>query len=196
MEKAMRLTSCLLSCLFLALAGILSCAHPLPPATPGVAWQPGRYVKESYISPDFKPESVTYVLAAFPLEEVKGVNPDEFLKIFREEFTRAWQASGLKIGPGENAATLTGTIPHLTVRGAGIRLITGRLQAALTISGTITRGEQILFAFRDRVAVSSPLAPGPGAPKEMELLLRQLARETAHHLLNELLLQGFTADSG
>jgi len=36
--------------------------------------------------------------------------------------------------------------------------------------------------------VSSPVNPGPAAPKENELLLRQAARTFAVHLLNELLL--------
>jgi hypothetical protein len=36
--------------------------------------------------------------------------------------------------------------------------------------------------------MSSPVNPGPPAPKEDELLLRQAARTFASHLLNEMLL--------
>ncbi len=80
--------------------------------------------------------------------------------------------------------------------GTRLRWLTGRLHASLAIAGTISRGEQVLFAFRDQVNVSSPLAPGPPAPREQELLLRQLARESIHHLLNELLLHGILDESG
>lgn len=192
----MRLLSWPLCCLFLMVAGLMGCARALPPAPAGVAWQPGRYVQESYRAPDFEPEKTSYVLDSVTVEEARGVNPEEFLKIFREELARVWQATGLRFESGEESAHLAGTIHHLAVRGADFRWLTGRLRGSLTISGTITRGDQILFAFRDRVQVSSPLAPGPAAPKEMELFLHQLALETVHHLVNELLLQGFTADSG
>jgi hypothetical protein len=119
-----------------------------------------------------------------------------FAQLFQEELLGAWEAQGLKLSPQGNACRLDGTIHSLSVRGERFRRVTGRMFAVLTISGTITHDEQVVFAFRDRVAVSSPLAPGPPAPKEKELLLRQLGRETVNHLLNELLLHGDTAESG
>ena len=55
----------------------------------------------------------------------------------------------------------------------------------------------MLFAFRDQVYLSSPLAPGLAAPMEKDLLLARLAREAVNHILNELLLHGpLTAESG
>jgi hypothetical protein len=70
--------------------------------------------------------------------------------------------------------------------------LSGRLFASLTIAGTINRGEQVLFAFQDQINLSSPVSPGLAAPREQDLLLHQLAREAAHHILNELLLHGRT----
>jgi len=192
----MRLLLRFLLGLYLTVVGVGGCAPALPPAAAGVAWQPGRYVQESYRSPDFHAEKTTYTLSSLTVEEAVGVTPEEFLPIFREEWTRAWQAAGLKTAAAADSAGLSGTVHHLSLKGAAFRRLTGRLRGSLTISGTITRGQEILFAFRDRVEVSSPLAPGPAPPKEREIFLRQLARETVYHLLNELLLQGFTAESG
>jgi hypothetical protein len=181
---------CLIFVVLVLLAS--SCAwglQPLPTAPMGLALQPGRYVKESYFAPDFKPEEASYTFAAFPVEQADKAPSEVFQNIFQEELVRAWQAQGLKLGPGEKAGRLSGTIHHLSLRGARLRWLTGRMHASLTISGSFIREGQVLFAFRDHVNVSSPLAPGPAAPREQDLLLRRLAREAVHHLLNELLLQ-------
>jgi hypothetical protein len=180
----------------LAALSVGACGPRLFPAAPaglaGLPLKPGQYVQESYFAPDFKPDEASYTFGAFPVTEANGAPAEKFLKIFQDELVSAWQAQGLKLGPGENACLLSGTIWHLSVKGARLRWLTGRLFASLSISGEITRGGQVLFAFRDQVEVSSPLSPGPAAPREQELLLRQLARETVHHLLNELLLHGAT----
>ncbi len=165
----------------------------LPAAPAGVPLQPGIYVKESYLAPGFKPEELSYILGDFTVTEASGASPELFLKIFQDELSKSWQAQGLKLGPGKNAATLSGTIQNLAVQGARLRWLTGRLQASLVIAGTITRGDQVLFAFQDALEVSSPMAPGPPAPREQDLLLRQLAREAIHHVLNELLLKALQA---
>ena len=68
--------------------------------------------------------------------------------------------------------------------------MTGKISAGLEVSGAITREGQTLFAFRDRVRVTSPVKPGPPAPKEGELLLRQAVQAFVNHLLTELLLHG------
>lgn len=197
MEMAMLRIRFLIAFVLAALVPVSACAtRPLPAVPTGITFQPGRYVTESYFAPGFKPGEVSYVLAPFPVAAARDADAQDFLKLFQEELSRAWQAQGLQLGPGENACRLAGTIHHLAVRGARLRLVTGRVHAELTISGNITQEEEVLFAFRDRVAVSSPLAPGPAVPKERELLLHQLARETVHHLLNELLLHGEVADSG
>ncbi len=170
---------------------------PAPPATlAGVPLKPGRYVKESYVAPDFKPDEVSYTLGAFTVAPTGQAPAELFSKIFQDELGRSWQAQGLKLASGKDACLVTGTIEQLAVMGTRLRWLTGRLHASLAIAGTITRGEQVLFAFRDQVNVSSPLAPGPPAPREQELLLRQLARESIHHLLNELLLHGILDESG
>ena len=138
---------------------------------------------------------VSYTFGTFTVAAANQAPAEAFLKIFQDELVRAWQAQGLKLGPGENACQLSGTIEGLAVTGARLRWLTGRVHAELAISGAINRGDQVLFAFRDQVHVSSPLAPGPPAPREQELLLRQLARETIYHILNELLLHGNTGES-
>jgi len=183
-----------------ALAILGGCGPRLLPAPPadlaGVPLQPGRYVQESSVAPDFNPEGVSYSLGAFTVAGADRAPVETFSKIFQDELARAWQAQGLKLAPGENACLVTGAIRDLSVTGTRVRWLTGRVHASLAISGAITRGGQVLFAFRDQVSVSSPLAPGPPAPREQELLLRQLARESIHHLLNELLLHGILEESG
>jgi hypothetical protein len=183
-----------------ALAILGGCGTRMLPAPPadlaGLPMQPGRYVKESYLAPDFQADEVSYTLGAFTAAGADRTPADAFLKIFQDELARAFKAQGLKLAAGKDACLVTGTIEDLAVRGTRLRWLTGRVHAALALSGTITRGGQVLFAFRDQVSVSSPLAPGPPAPREQELLLRQLARESIHHLLNELLLQGIREESG
>ncbi len=179
------------------MAAVGACGpRPLPATLAGLTLQPGRYVKESYFAPGFKPGAATYALTPFTATAAGGVSAALFAELFQEELLGAWEDQGLKLSPKGNAYRLDGTIHSLSVRGERFRRVTGRIHAFLTISGTITHDEQVVFAFRDRVAVSSPLAPGPPAPKEKELLLRQLGRETVNHLLNELLLHGDTAESG
>ncbi len=180
-----------------ALIALGACGSRSLPAGPsGLSFQPGRYVRESYFAPDFKPVDETYAFNAFTVITAREAPAEEFLKLFREELELAWGAQGLKTGSGKKTCRLSGTIHHLSVKGARFRFLTGRLHATLVLSGAITRGEQVLFAFRDQIKMSSPLAPGSAAPQEKILLLRQLARETVHHLLNELLLHGPTDDSG
>jgi len=193
----MRRMPCLVAFALAALAVVSACApRPLPAGPSGLALQPGRYVSECYFAPGFKPGEVAYALTPFTVAAASDVDAPAFLKLFQEELTRAWQAQGLKLNQGEVAVRLSGAIHQLAVRGARLRLVTGRVHAVLTLSGAIAQGDQVLFAFRDRVLVSSPLAPGPAAPQERLLLLRFLARETVTHLLNELLLHGETAESG
>ena len=189
--------SCWIFCVLAALTAVSACGpRALPPKPAAVVFLPGEYVEESYFAPDFKPADTIYALNAFPVARSINASAEAFQKIFQEGLVRAWQAQGLKIGSGQNACSLSGTIHYLAVKGARLRWLTGRLFASLTISGTITRGDQVLFAFRDQVYLSSPLAPGVAAPREKDLLLARLAQEAVNHLLNELLLHGLTAESG
>jgi hypothetical protein len=197
MEMAMRRLFFLMACVLAAFLAALGACGPLalPPHPAGLPLQPGQYVRESYFAPGFKPEEASYTFTVFtvaPDSEAQGI---AFLKVFQDELVRAWQAQGLKLGQGEKIARLSGTIQHLSIKGARLRWLSGRIFASLTISGTITQGEQVLFAFQDQINLSSPVSPGLAAPKEQDLLLHQLARETACHILNELLLHGEN-DSG
>jgi hypothetical protein len=197
MEMAMYRWSCWIFWVLAALAAAGACGpRALPPQPAAVVFLPGEYLKESYFASDFNPAEAVYFLSAFPVAQASNASAEAFRKIFAEELVRAWQAQGLKIGSGKDACSLSGTIHRLAVRGARLRWLTGRLFASLTISGTITRGTRVLFAFRDQVYLSSPLAPGLAAPREKDLLLARLARETVNHLLNELLLHGSTPKSG
>ena len=172
----------------LCLVGQAGCAPRLAPATPaGVALSPGRYLTAYYRAPDFSPAQAAYVLTPFRVETAQGVAADTFQALFMEELTQAWRANGLKLS--EKGDTIVdGVVQWVTVRGAAFRFLRGRIDADLVISGAVTRGDVTLFAWQDRITISSPVNPGQPAPKEDELLLRQAARTFAIHLLNEMLL--------
>jgi hypothetical protein len=173
--------------LTLCLLSQWSCVPRVPPATsPGVTLTPGRYLTADYRAPDFAPAQATYVLTPFPVAAAQGT-PADVQGIFMQELTQAWRANGLKISP-QGDTVLTGVIQYVAIRGAALRLLSGKINADLVVSGAISRGDVTLFAFQDRVSLSSPVNPGPPAPKESELLLRQAARTFAGHLLNEMLL--------
>jgi hypothetical protein len=174
--------------LALCLIGPGGCAPRLAPATPpGVALSPGRYLTAYYRSPDFTPAQVQYVLTPFEVATAQGVAADTFQGLFMEELDLAWRANGLKLSP-QGDAVVNGVVQFVAVRGAAWRFLMGKIDADLVVSGAITRGSDTLFAFQDRFSLSSPVNPGPPAPKERELLMRQAARTFAIHLLNEMLL--------
>src|SRR3989339_1172446 len=172
----------------LYLVGMAACAPRVAPATPAAAaLSPGRYLKAYYRAPDFTPARAAYVLRPFRGETAQGVDADTFQALFVEELTQAWRANGLKLS--EKGDTIVdGVVQWVTVRGAAFRFLRGRIDADLVISGAVTREDVTLFAWQDRITISSPVNPGPPAPKEDELLLRQAARTFAIHLLNEMLL--------
>ena len=172
----------------LCLLGQGACAPRLAPATPsGVTLSPGRYLTAYYRAPDFTPAQAAYVLTPFRVETVQGVAADIFQALFMEELTQAWRANGLKLS-GQGDTVVDGVVQRVAIRGAAFRFLRGRIDADLVVSGAITQGGDILFACQDRITISSPVNPGPPAPKEDELLLRQAARTFASHLLNEMLL--------
>jgi hypothetical protein len=172
----------------LCLVGLEGCAPRLAPATPtGVALSPGRYLTAYYRAPDFSPAQAAFVLPPFPVETAQGVAADVFQDIFLEELTLAWKANGLRLSP-QGETTVSGVVQFVAIRGAALRFLLGKIDADLVVSGAITRGDDTLFAYQDRFSLSSPVNPGPPAPKERELLLRQAARTFANHLLNEMLL--------
>ena len=172
----------------LALVCLWGCAPHLAPTLPaGLALQPGRYLTSSYRAPDFDPARTTYALESFPVETAQGVDPAAFQVQLQEELTRALGANGLKLDP-QSPTVLSGTVQQVEIRGVTFRFLTGKITAYLTVQGVIRRGDETLFAFQDRLKLSSPVNPGSPAPKERELLLAQAVRTFAAHLLNELLL--------
>ncbi len=186
----------LLSGLMLTLA-LAGCSLPRPP-TPaiGVTLLPGRYLSSYFQASGFKPAAVSFHLNSFLLQETSGVDAGTFLPLFHAELAQTWEANGLKVSDDEIACRLSGVIQHVGISGGALRFFLGRLSAHLEITGTITQGDRIVVAFQDRLSLSSPVNPGPPALKEADLLLRQLCREFACHLLNELLLPGEPKDSG
>ena len=167
---------------------IWGCAPRMTPTLMGdLALQPGRYVTASYRAPDFAANRTAYALEPFTVPAAQGADPEAFQAQLQAELSRAFQANGLKIDPVSDAV-LSGTVPRLAIRGAYLRFIFGKITADLTVEGRVTRGPETLFAFQDRISLTSPVNPGSPAPKEKELLLNQAARTFAFHLLNELLL--------
>jgi hypothetical protein len=174
--------------LALCLVGLWGCAPRLAPATPpGVALSPGRYLTAYYRAPEFNPAQATYVLTPLQVSMAQGVDADTFQGIFMEELSQAWRANGLKVSD-QGDTVVNGVVQYVAIRGAALRFLTGKIDADLVVSGDITRGGDTLFACQDRISQSSPVNPGPPAPKERELLMRQAARTFAIHLLNEMLL--------
>jgi hypothetical protein len=174
--------------LALLLVHLGGCAPRLAPAVPpGLALEPGRYIAAVYRNPDFTPIGVTYAVKPFSVEMARGVDPGTFQGLLQTELVQAMEANGLKLAP-QGDATLTGVVQQVELRGKPLRFITGKICADLLVSGTISHQDQTLLAFQDRIHFTSPVNPGPPAPKEDELLLRQVAQTFAVHLLNELLL--------
>jgi hypothetical protein len=175
-----------LACVTVVVCGCIS--RPLPSSWGGLPLEPGRYLKEYYRAPDFAADEVTYVLEPFVAEEVQGIGADDFRALFQTELTQTWQANGLKLKAGAGACRLSGTVQRVGVHGSRFRWLLGKISASLIVAGAITREDQTLFAFRDQIWITSPVNPGPPAPKEDELLVRQAVRAFAQHLLTELLL--------
>ena len=177
-----------LSLALLVLGG--GCVPRALPPVAGVTLKPGRFLTAYYAAPGFAAGKAAYELEPFTIEEAKGVAPAAFQSLLQGVMTQAWEANGLKVKPSPGACRVAGTVGRVSIKGAGFRFITGRISAELTVSGTITQDGRIVFAFADRVDLNSPVNPGPPAPKEQEILLRQAARTFVNHLLTELLLQG------
>jgi hypothetical protein len=184
-------------CLALLMVGGSSCVHrPLPAPVSGVTLQPGRYLEDYYRAPGFAADEVTYTLEPFAVEEAQGIEPNTFRDLLQRAMAQAWEANGLKLQGSKGTCRISGTIRRVRIKGESFRFLTGKIFAQLEVSGAITRGNETLFAFSDRIEVSSPVNPGPPAPKERELLLRQATREFLNHLLTELLLQGVPEAAG
>ena len=188
MAMSMRRYTSLGLSMALCLVCVWGCAHRLTPAIPpGVTLQPGRFLTAYYRTPDFVPAQATYVLRTFSVESAQGFPADTFQTLFMEELTQAWQANGLKVSP-QGDTNVGGVIQSVAIYGRALRFIRGKIDASLVVSASITHGDDTLFACQDRISMSSPVNPGPPAPKEDDLLLRQAARTFAVHLLNEMLL--------
>ncbi len=180
----------LIAALIMAVAWLPGGCAPRPvPAPAGISLGPGRYVTASYRAPGFKAGRTSYALKPFTVQAAQGVAPETFQAQWQEALTRALQANGLQVDP-KSATVLEGDVSRVAVRGVSLRFITGKITVALAVEGQISRGHEILFAFYDRFTVTSPVNPGPPAPKERELLLNLAASTATVHLMNELLLTG------
>ncbi len=168
---------------------LMGCAPQPAPTLDGITLQPGSYVTASYRAPGWSAARTAYAFSPFKVENAQGVDPEVFRALLQEEISSAMQANGLKIDPHSDTV-LRGTVTRVEVRGESLRFLFGSITAALTVDGRISRGSEILFAFQDRIELSSPVNPGAPAPREKELLLTRTARTCAAHLLNELLLTG------
>jgi hypothetical protein len=183
-------------CLALLMCGGGGCVpRPLPPVS-GVTLQPGRFLEGFYIAPDFAPDRVTYNLEPFTVEQARKTDPGSFQALLQEELARTWEANGLKVQGPQGVCRVSGAVNAVSIKGTTLRFLLGRISAELSVSGAITKEGQTVFAFSDRVQVRSPVNPGPPAPKEQELLLRQAARAFVNHLLTELLLYRPPASEG
>ncbi len=171
----------------LSMMFIWGCAPRMTTLAGGITLQPGRYLTASYRAPDFAANRTTYALEPFTVATSQGADPQAFQAQLQAELSRAFQANGLRIDPNSDTV-LSGTVTRLAVKGTSLRFIFGSITAELTVEGQVNRGAETLFAFQDRISLSSPVNPGPPAPKEQELLLNQAIRTFAFHLLNELLL--------
>jgi hypothetical protein len=167
-----------------------------PEASGGVTLQPGRYLNACYRAPDFAPARLTYSLTPFSVDAARGLTPETFGPLFQAELAQALKANGLELAPAADAAGISGAVHLVKISGPVYRFIFGKISADLIVSGSITQGEQTLFAFQDRVQVSSPANPGLAAPKEVELLLRLAVKTFAAHLLTELLIYGVPEAAG
>jgi hypothetical protein len=175
-------------CLALLMVGGGSCVpRPLPPVS-GAVLQPGRFLEGFYIAPDFAPAKAVYNLEPFTVEQAREVDPDEFRTLLNEELARAWEAGGLKVKGSPGACRVSGAVKEVRLKGTKLRFFTGKIAVDLEVAGAFAQEGRTVFAFSDRVRLSSPINPGPPAPKERELLLRQAARTFVNHLLTELLL--------
>lgn len=174
---------------------VLGCLQRPVPAPGVVSLEPGRYVLKSFLAPGFSPAEHSYEAAPFPVQEAINVSARAFEELFFQELEDALAAQGLRMA-GRTPLKVSGIIHRLELKGSRMRWLTGRLHAKIILSGTVSRGETLLFAFFDEVSLSSPVAPGRASPLERDLLLRRLAREAAHHILNELLLQRMSSESG
>ena len=179
-----------LSLALLILSDASCVPRPLPGPIAGVTLQPGRFLAGFYLAPDFAPEKVTYDLEPFTVEQARGVDPHDFQALLQTELVQTWEANGLKVKGPQGVCRFTGAVHSVRLKGTQLRFLMGQISARLEVSGAITQEGRTVFAFSDRVQVSSPVNPGPAAPKEREILLRQAARTFVNHLLTELLLYG------
>lgn len=177
-------------CLALSLAA--GCLQPTLPPPPGeVEFRPGRYVREFYAAPDFEPTAGGYHLTPVVVPSPRGVEPEAVRQLLQAEVSQALTANGLTVHPAPADFQLSLVLHHLEVSRA-FRWLRGRISATLALSGTISHRGRPVFAFRDTLRLTSPLAPGPAAPEETQLLLRQLFREAARRMVNQMLLYRFS----
>jgi hypothetical protein len=175
--------------LFLTGVVVGGCAPAWRPAgLEGVALQPGRFLQHYYRSPEFNPVAGGYQVAVFPVEEVQGLSPGQAGVVFNDELVKAMTANGLEVNQEKPQFELTGTVGRFWVASSAWRLVSGRANAHLRVAGEIRRGQEMVFAFQDEVAINPQVHPRHRPTLELDLIARQTARRFAMNLLNELLL--------
>jgi hypothetical protein len=185
----MRWTNLIRVLLLLFIGGGLGCAPALhSPDWQGITLQPGRYLSQYFKSPDFSPAPATYHLEDFPLEQVKGLEAGLAARLFQEELRGAMKNNGLNLKPEAAGCILSGQVSLLNLGIPALRWLGGRSNAHLLVTGEIRQGQNIVFAFQDRVNFSLPIDPRRQSSLEPELIARRVIQQFAYNLLNELLL--------
>jgi hypothetical protein len=153
-----------------------------------LALQPGRYLEKYYRSPNLNPTAGEYQVETFPLEQVSGLGQEQAKALFQDELLKALAANGLKVGQEKPRFVLAGTVDRLQVASSSWRFFSGRAQAELRVTGEIRQGQEVVFAFQDRVEINPPVTPRHRSTLEPDLIARLVVRGFVTHLLNELLL--------
>jgi len=179
---------CRLFLLAWGLAALCACAAARPGGGAGQSLEPGRYVQQVYRSPALQPAALDYTVAPLPVAFAQGISTQEAAAVFQEELVQALQANGLRVNGGSPDAVLSGQVARFTVAAPVWRFLSGRGQAEVQAGGEIRRGQEVLFAFQDRVKVNPLVNPRRQPALEPNLLARQAARRLAMNLVNELLL--------
>jgi hypothetical protein len=178
--------------LALFLGGVLvmgGCAPAWQPTSlEGVALQPGRYLQKYYRSPDLDPVAGGYQVEVFPVEQVRGLGTGQAGVLFNEELVKAMAANGLPVNQEKHQFVLSGAVDRFAVASPTWRFFSGRGHADLRVVGEIRRGQEVVFAFQDEVAINPQVNPRHRPTLEPDLIARQAARRFAMNLLNELLL--------
>jgi|GEM_PF-3544207 len=167
----------------------LSACAGAPPSGGDLSYlQAGRYVDRVYRSPSLNPAALSYRIEPLPVTFSQGLNQQEAADLFNAALVQTMQANGLEVTADQQAAVLSGQVEKFTVASPAWRFLSGRGQVEIQARGEIRQGQEVVFAFQDRVKINPAVNPRHQPALERDLLARQAARRLAVNLLNELLL--------